>query len=41
MVATALRFEEFFIWLNQGLSPHEQGLDTIRLFADTVMPRFR
>ena len=34
-----LGFEEFFIWLNQGLSPHDQVLDTLELFATKVMPR--
>ncbi len=38
---TALRFEEFFIWLNQGLSPHAQVLENLELFATKVMPRFR
>jgi alkanesulfonate monooxygenase SsuD/methylene tetrahydromethanopterin reductase-like flavin-dependent oxidoreductase (luciferase family) len=37
----ALHFDEFFIWLNQGLSPHEQVLENLHLFAATVMPRFR
>jgi alkanesulfonate monooxygenase SsuD/methylene tetrahydromethanopterin reductase-like flavin-dependent oxidoreductase (luciferase family) len=36
----ALRFEEFFIWLNQGLSPHAEVLDNLALFAAKVMPRF-
>lgn len=41
MLQKALSFEEFFIWLNQGLSPHEQVLDNLQLFATKVMPRFR
>jgi len=37
----ALHFDEFFIWLNQGLSPHEQVLDNLEFFAAKVMPRLR
>jgi alkanesulfonate monooxygenase SsuD/methylene tetrahydromethanopterin reductase-like flavin-dependent oxidoreductase (luciferase family) len=37
----ALHFEEFFIWLNQGLSPHEQVLANLELFAQKVMPRLK
>jgi len=37
----ALNFEEFFIWLNQGLAPHERVLENLELFAAKVIPRFR
>jgi alkanesulfonate monooxygenase SsuD/methylene tetrahydromethanopterin reductase-like flavin-dependent oxidoreductase (luciferase family) len=37
----ALSFDEFFIWLNQGLAPHSAVLDSLELFAARVMPRFR
>jgi len=36
----ALNFDEFFIWLNQGLSPHAQVLENLELLAAKVMPRF-
>ena len=36
----ALCFDEFFIWLNQGLSPQAQVLGNLELFAAKVMPRF-
>jgi alkanesulfonate monooxygenase SsuD/methylene tetrahydromethanopterin reductase-like flavin-dependent oxidoreductase (luciferase family) len=36
----ALNFDEFFIWLNQGLAPHVHVLDNLELFASKVIPRF-
>jgi alkanesulfonate monooxygenase SsuD/methylene tetrahydromethanopterin reductase-like flavin-dependent oxidoreductase (luciferase family) len=36
----ALKFDEFFIWLNQGLPPHAEVLENLELFAAKVIPRF-
>jgi alkanesulfonate monooxygenase SsuD/methylene tetrahydromethanopterin reductase-like flavin-dependent oxidoreductase (luciferase family) len=37
----ALHFDEFFIWLNQGLSPHARVMENLELFATKVMPRLK
>lgn len=36
----ALGFDEVFLWLNQGLSPIDDVLRGLTLFAEQVLPRF-